>query len=169
MRPLLIAALLFPVATACTAAPEKDVDRAARYTVELEKNPLSTEAPDQRQWLLHWVNDTPDYTVTVCDVLAEGQKVGSPYSAELFAQQLFGNVAFQIAQPTGLKDEITLQMAGIDSVLRTYRALLARDPTAHVTYLDTLLEKDRAGELKAFMRPIIVQRCMSKPDESTDT
>ncbi|HVJ62819.1 MAG TPA: hypothetical protein VM555_08915, partial [Tahibacter sp.] len=119
--------------------------------------------------LLHWVNDTPDYTVTVCDVLAEGQKVGSPYSAELLAQQLFGNVAYQIAHPSGLKDEITLQMAGIESALRTYQALIAHDPTAHVAYLDTLLEKQRAGALNAFMRPIIVQRCMSRPDDSTNT
>ena len=168
MRALLIAASL-AAAAACSAAPESDVARAARYASELEKNPLSNDAPDQRQWLLLWLNDTPLYTVTVCDVLSEGQKVGSPYSAELFAQQLFGNVALQIAQPTGRKDEITLQMAGIDSVLRTYRAILARDPTAHVAYLDTLLEKERAGELATFMRPIIVQRCIAKPDDSTNT
>ncbi|MDC8014201.1 hypothetical protein [Tahibacter soli] len=170
MRPLPLAfALSLLASAAACAAPEKDADRAARYAVELERKPLAAEAPDQRQWLLHWVNDTPDYTVTVCDVLTEGQKVGSPYSAELLAQQLFGNVAYQIAHPSGLKDEITLQMAGIESALRTYQALIAHDPTAHVAYLDTLLEKQRAGALNAFMRPIIVQRCMNRPDDSTNT
>lgn len=169
MRSLALAfALPLLLAATAAAAPEKDADRAARYAVELERKPLATDAADQRQWLLHWVNDTPDYTVTVCDVLAEGQKVGSPYSAELLAQQLFGNVAYQIAHPTGRKDEITLQMAGIESALRTYQALLEHDPTAHVAYLDTLLDKQRAGALKAFMQPIIVQRCMSRPDDSTD-
>jgi len=162
--------LLLVATSATTAAtPDKDVERAARYAVELEKRPLATEAPDQRQWLLHWVNDTPDYTVTVCDVLAEGQKVGGPYSAELLAQQLFGNVAYQIAHPAGRRDEITLQMAGIESVLRTYRTLIAHDASARVAYLDTLLDKERAGELAAFMRPIIVQRCMNRPDDSTNT
>ena len=161
--------LLAGTFAACAAAPEKDAARAARYAVELEKDPLAAEAPDRRQWLLHWVNDTPDYTVTVCDVLAEGQKVGSPFSAELLAQQLFGNVAYQIAHPAGRKDEITLQMAGIESVLRTYRTLIATDPTAHVAYLDTLLDKQRGGELAAYMRPNIVQRCMSRPDDTTDT
>lgn len=169
MRPFLLSFVALAVATACSAAPPTDTERAARYAKQLETQPLAKDAPDQRQWLLHWLNDTPDYTVTVCDVLGEGQKAGSPYSAELFAQQLFGNVAFQIAQPGGLKDEITLQMAGVASVLRAYRAILAQDATAHVAYLDTLIEKERAGELKAFMRPIIVERCMSSPEDSTST
>ena len=173
MQPLRIALVpLFVVMTAATAcaapASETDAARAARYTVALEKDPLGNKAPDQRQWLLLWVTETPDFNVTACDVLGEGQKVGAPYSAELLAQQIFGNVAYQIANPRGGRDEITLQMAGVESTLRAYKAILARDPTARVPYLDSLLEKQRSGELKQFMKPIIVQRCLTADVETQD-
>ncbi len=38
---------LLLLAGTAAAAPEKDAERAARYTVELEKDPLSAEAPDR--------------------------------------------------------------------------------------------------------------------------
>lgn len=168
LRIALVPFLLVTGTTACAAPAETDAARAARYTVALEKDPLGTKAADQRQWLLLWVTETPDYNVTACDVLGEGQKVGAPYSAELLAQQIFGNVAYQIAHPAGGRDEITLQMAGVESTLRTYQAIVARDPTAHIPYLDTLLEKQRSGELKQFMKPIIVQRCLTADVETQD-
>ena len=77
---LSLGALIGFAAPAC-AATQTDADRAARYAVELEKSPLDAKAPDQRQWLLLWVTETPDYNVTACDVLAEGQKPDAPYSA----------------------------------------------------------------------------------------
>lgn len=165
---LSLGALIGFAAPAC-AATQADAARATRYAVELEKSPLDAKAADRRQWLLLWVTETPDYNVTACDVLAEGQKPDAPYSAELLAQQIFGNVAYQIAHPQGGHDEITLQMAGVESTLRTYQAIVARDPTAHIPYLDTLLAKQRSGELKDFMKPIIIQRCLTADVDTLST
>ena len=139
-------------------ASEKDSDKVVRLTDALEKEPLSANGPEARKWLIQWLTDTPDYSVTVCDILEPipGKKV--PNGPELMVQNLFGNATYQIKKP-GQRDEAVLQQAGVESVLKAYQSILAHDSKAHIKYFDELLAKQQQGLLKERLAPIIAKEC----------
>ena len=139
---------------------ESDAHRAVRYTAFLEKSPLSPKAPEMRRWLLDWLTATPDYTINVCDGLFGKKSVvkGVPHGPELLVQQMYGNAAFQITHP-GNHDEVEFQMAGMESLLRTYKVIIHGHPEWHIKYYDTLLKKQSKGELKSYLTPIIKKSC----------
>ena len=161
-----LASLICAMALCATAAAvelgEKEAEKAVRFTDALEKNPFAEDAADMRRWLIGWLEETPDYLVVVCDVLGP-EPAASKYGAELFGQMLFGNVRFQIRNPTR-KDETSFQVAGVESVLTTYSAILAKDPRAQVAYLDELLALQKHGKLRDHLEPIITEKC-SEPDD----
>ena len=140
-------------------APETDSARAAKYTAALEADPLGDDATAKRRWLLQWLTDTPDFIVTVCDILGPLPKDDAvPNGPELLVQQMFGNVSYQIRNP-GKTDTLTLQVAGVESVLRSYSAILAKDQKARIPYFDNLVTEQRKGSLKAHMAPIVASGC----------
>lgn len=132
-----------------------------RYTRALEVDPLADTAPRTRRMLVEWLQDTKDYTVVVCDILGPIPAEKPPHSAELLAQQMFGNVAYQIEHP-GEKDRNRLQIAGVESMLKSYSAILAEDPQARIPYLDGLLAEKKKGRLARHMAPIIAKGCAGK-------
>lgn len=142
---------------------ERDSDKAVRFTDALEKDPFAKDAQDMRRWLLGWVEETPDYIVVVCDILGPVPSEEPKYSAELMVQQLFGNVRFQIRNPAQ-KDELSVQVAGVESVLAVYRLILAKDPTARIEYFDELLEVQKKGQLREHMEPIVDERCAERDE-----
>lgn len=159
MRSALLICLLSTCVPAMPVhAAEKDVARAVRYTEALETNPMHKDGKRMRQWLVEWLNATPDFTVTVCNILGPVPSTKVKYGPELFLQQMFGNVTFQIRNPTKT-DSISVQTAGVVSLLKAYSTILAKDPGAGIPYFDNLLAKQRAGQLRDHMAPLIVQRC----------
>ncbi|WP_157489554.1 hypothetical protein [Lysobacter sp. Root916] len=149
--------------TAATAAPlESDAARVVRYTRALETSPDSAEARELRQWLTKWADETPDYVVNVCDVLdlvkSDGDTV--PNTSELLLQSIYGNAAFQVEN--GAKsDELSKQVAAVESTLRAYAAFLAKDAKARAPHLDALIAKRDAGRLRAYLAPIVEKKCDS--------
>ena len=141
-----------------TQSAETDSSKAVRFTEALEADPLGSDAATMRQWLLQWLTDTPDFTVTVCDILGPIPKESVPNGPELLVQQMFGNVAYQIKHP-GTSDTLSLQVAGVESVLHAYSAILAKDQKAHIPYFDNLLTQQRDGVLKEHLAPTIVKGC----------
>jgi len=137
---------------------EKDADKAVRYTAALESNPFRSDAPEMRKWLMQWLTQTPAFTVTVCDILGPIPGTKVPNGPNLLLQQMFGNVAFQIKNPNKT-DSVSVQVAGVESLLKSYSVILAKDPGARIPYLDNLLAKQRNSSLKDHMAPLIVREC----------
>ncbi len=139
---------------------ESDAQRAVRYTALLEQAPLSPKAPEMRKWLMAWLVDTKDYTVNVCgDVFGKKfMKGDAPHGGELLTQQMFGNVAYQISHP-GRHDEVEVQLAGIESLLKAYVAIIPGHADWHIQHFDTLLAKQSRGELEKYLTPIIRKAC----------
>lgn len=153
--------LIGSIPAAGATSQEKETDKAVRYTETLERDPLGKDALDMRKWLMNWLIETPDYHVLACDTLGLTPDENIPYSGEILVQQMFGNVAFQIKNP-GKRDQASLQLAGVESALRTYTVIVAKDPKARRTTFDMLLDKQKQGKLKEHMEPIIGKKCSGK-------
>ncbi|MFC4763892.1 hypothetical protein [Dyella koreensis] len=141
---------------------EKDTDKFVRLTEALEADPLRSDGKAVRGWLMEWLTAAPDYTVTICDILGPiPNEDGVPHGPELLMQQMFGNAAYQIKTP-GKTDMFSQQLAGMESVLRAYSAILAKDPGAHIPYFDDLLARQRNGSLREFMALVVGKGCAKK-------
>jgi hypothetical protein len=149
-------------------AAKKDAESAVRITESLEKDPWRADADADRQWLLSWVVETPDYMVKICDVL--GPIPGDenvPNGRELLLQHMFGNVSWQIRHP-GKTDLVALQAAAMESLLKVYAAFIAKDEKARIEYFDGLLEQQRKGTLAQHLAPLVNERCVDeKPGETS--
>jgi len=164
MRIASIGLLLVAGAVAAQDAPPSPGEAeqfVVRFTRALEVDPLGDNASRVRGTLIEWLQNTKDYTVVVCDILGPIPGEKPPHSAELLVQQMFGNVAYQIEHP-GEKDGNRLQVAGVESVLKSYSAIRAEDPKARIPYLDRLLEERKKGTLAQHMAPIIARGCAGK-------
>jgi hypothetical protein len=165
-----IATILALLATASYSVPAsepsqtrlKEREKVVRYTEALEVDPLNENSAEMRQWLIQWLQATPDFNVKVCNVLGPipgDSKV--PHGPELLAQQMFGNVASQIKIPDR-KDDLSLQLAGVESALKSYSAFLAKDSKVRIPYFDDLLAKQHDGSLRDFMAPVVKKGCAGR-------
>jgi hypothetical protein len=146
----------------------KDAESAVRITEALEKDPFRGDADADREWLLGWVTETPDYMVRMCDVMGPIPSDETvPNGRELLLQHMFGNVSWQIRNP-GNKDLLALQVAAMESLLKVYSAFVSKDKGARIEYFDRLLEHQRKGTLAKFLEPLVKERCtepVEKPAE----
>lgn len=161
MRIASIGLLLAAGAVSAQDAPPRPGEAeqfVVRFTRALEVDPLGESSSRVRGTLIEWLQNTKDYTVVVCDILGPIPGEKPPHSAELLVQQMFGNVAYQIEHPSE-KDRNRLQVAGVESVLKAYSAILSEDTQARIPYLDGLLAERKKGTLAQHMGPIIAKGC----------
>ena len=162
MRQILSFLLLAAAAGLACAAdlpkPETDAARVLRLVAALEASPFGDEAQGSRRWLLQWLQATPDYSVMVCEILGPVPGGDVPNGPELMVQQMFGNVAYQIQNPDK-KDQLSLQVAGVESTLRAYAVIVGKQPASHIAYFDELLKAQQNGSLRARMTPVIAEKC----------
>lgn len=159
----LVSALFFFLAIGLASAaglssPESDSERVVRLVAALERNPLSIDAAQSRKWLMQWLEETKDFNVTVCEILGPVPSQSPPNTAVLLAQQMFGNLAYQIQHP-GNRNQLSLQLAGVESTLKAYAVLLGNDPQSRIAYFDDLLLAQKSGSLQSRMAPVIAQQC----------
>ncbi len=127
--------------------------RAIVTTRQLEKEPLSRKSSEARRWLFRWIVEIPDIQVTSCkgplDPLQEDEE---GYGQLLYVQSVFGMAAFLIEHPDRKDDWVAVQTAGIESVLRTYEAILKADSEAHWKPLDRLAAAQKSGKLSSIVK-----------------
>jgi hypothetical protein len=148
---LLIVAL---TAQAAFAQSQADKDRAAfiSNTRLLEKKPFDANADAARKWGFKWVGDTNQVSVVLCsDTLKLIPDKKNKFKGELLMQHLFGIAAFKLENPDQKDDEKAAQLAGLESMLRAYEAMVAANEKAKNAELDALLVKRGNGELKAMI------------------
>lgn len=131
-----------------TSAHQKLIN-AARL---LEEKPFDKEAKKLRAWAVMWSADTKDVTVVLCGgtaspLLDKKAKFGS----ELVGQYLISMTAFKLEFPDKAKDEDAAQLAGLESVLKTYENMLKKDSKAKFEAVDALLAKRNNDELTKYV------------------
>ena len=159
---MLALTLLLPLGSLAKDDNALKVDRSqvVGLTALLEAQPRHPEATSIRALLLEWEDSTKDAVDYVCpDVLTPVPANGVPNGPELLAQFIFGSAAFQVANPSQKGALQPSQLAGMRSMLKTYRALLATDPGARIPRFDALAAMDAAGTLPVYLEPIVTLGC----------
>jgi len=169
-RTILAAALVVPVALPALAwaAQEAETTRFVREARQLEASPLQPGAQDMRRWLLNWTMETPDYQVIICPVLGLPETVDEETSIapEVLAQQMFGNLAYQITQGSD-GDEVDRQLAGVESALKAYAVFLKADPSLKIPGVDHLAALQKAGTLRAHVAAVLEEKCSGDAPRET--
>ena len=156
----LIVLVLFSAANASAQIDEKDAPATLiKATKFLEEKPLDKEAKNIRSWALTWVIATDKVSVTVCSLIVSGIDKKYKYSGEIFGQYTLGMAAFKLANPEKAKDEDAAQMAGIESALTSYEAMVKEQPKAKNAFLDDLVAKRGDGSLA---KHVADNNCKSK-------
>ena len=129
--------------------PEKCVE----LTHWLEKNPLDENARSVGAILLKYISDTPDFTVSLySEFLGELLKSKKPGTDELTGQYMFGMAAFCCQHPDKKNNEEAKQMAGVQSMIRTYGMLKAQNPEIKIRFMEKLLKLQKRGKLESFVK-----------------
>ena len=76
-------------------------------------------------------------------------------------QMMYGNAAFQI-ENGAQTDELSKQVAAVESALRAYAAFVAKDAKAMVPHLDAMIAKRDAGTLRAYLAPVVEKECNTR-------
>jgi len=139
--------------------------RALQTTRRLEKEPLARKSMEDRKWLFQWIVEIPDIQVDGCkgplDGLAEDDE---GYGRILYVQAVFGMAAYLIEHPDKKADWVTVQTAGIESVLRAYDAMKKADSGARWKELDRLQAAQKKGQLRGIVSKEMAE-CGKPPEE----
>ena len=126
-------------------------ERVVDYTRSLEEHPLAKDNLEKRIWLTEWIVKSADLKVDLCcQELKSLDAVNDTYSQQLRMQAMYSQAAFQLEHPK-VKDQATIQAAGLAGTLRAYRAIQRFDPSARYPMLDDLIYIERQGKLQEYV------------------
>lgn len=156
MRKLTTLSALFLISLAAqfTFAQEKPSDKELliKATQILEAQPFHDKAKDFRTWAMRYVIETDDVSVIICtQVLSAVMEKKNKNADELLAQYTMAMAAFKLSNPDKSKDDNAAQLAGMESMLRSYENMIKEKPKAKFPGIDDLIAKRDKGELKKFI------------------
>jgi hypothetical protein len=129
-----------------------------QLTHMLETDPLSDQAVKARRWLIPFLADVPDISVTICmaplDPVLKSKK---NYSAEIVTQMMFGQAAFVIEHPDKATDDRAVYTAGVESSLKLYESILKAKPKAKWPYLDDLVTTRQTEQWPAVVQSLVAK------------
>jgi hypothetical protein len=145
--------------------------RAVKIARELEADPLAKSAKESRDWVIQWIVDIPDITVTECSEFFG--KVSNPnraHAKEIIFQMDISSAAFMIEHPDKVKDDQAVATAGLLGSLKAYQSILKTEPEARWPYLDKIVQMRDQGKLEEYVsdtRRKCAQDEQEEPDPDT--
>jgi hypothetical protein len=131
-----------------TSTPEER-KQWADVTHKLESSPLDDSVNKQGDSAFKRMSDVHDFHVLLCPaLLSEFNGMKYAYSHTITRQYMMASGAFQIENPDKAADAKATALAAVESVLKTYQAILSQKPDAKSRPLDDLLKKQSQGKLK---------------------
>ena len=112
----------------------------------LENDPVAATLYPERQWLVRFVMDVPDISITLCGPSFPYEKKFK-FSSDLLALSMGAMTAYVIEHPDSAKDTATVGFVGAEAVLRGYTKLLETHPKDHSKKLDEWLGYQKDGTL----------------------
>jgi hypothetical protein len=137
-----------------TTAEERQ--RVVAIAHKLEASPLDQTLFPERDWAKQWVIENPDVRIRICTQLLAGlRRPRYQFRLELTDQMMLSSAAFLIEHPEQARDNLAEEVAGMQSVLKAYSAILKSNPDAHSKSLDDLEQKRDQGKLTDSVREAI--------------
>lgn len=131
-----------------TSTPEERAQWVA-ITHKLESSPLDDSVNKQGETALNQVSNAHDIHVPLCPaLLTEFSGMKYVYAHTITRQYMLASTAFLIESPDKATDTKALNLAAVESVLKTYSAILQEKPAAKAKPLDDLLKKQSQGKLQ---------------------
>lgn len=138
-----------------------DTAKVPPLTRFLEEHPLDQQAPAIRVALIQWEAGSKDVVDVVCPgVFAPLPDRSIKYSGELLAQFIVGSAAHQLLEPGDKGKLMPVQLAGVKSMLKAYRSMLATDEDARISRLDELSRDEAEGSLERVLTPLVIENCL---------
>jgi hypothetical protein len=153
----IILALLITGLFAQTAIAQNDktIDKATfiKAVKILEQDPFIKDAKKYREVLTFYLIETKDVSLVLCTSDATKAVFDKKYkfSNELFAQNMYGMAVFKLENPNKTTDEKASQLAGVESLLRAYEAMVKQNPKAQFAAADELIAKRADGTLAKYI------------------
>jgi hypothetical protein len=137
--------------------------RALDVIDKLERSPMDPALKADREWVFHWVKAS-DVDAVVCTAIIKPltDQKASPERNALVLQNILASARFAIDQQGKKVDRLQMYQAGIEGTLRAYSNLTASDPTKKNEFMESLLAKQKQGELVAYVRKGAAQ-CAKHP------
>jgi hypothetical protein len=136
--------------------------REVAITRKLEAAPLDQSLNPDAQWAITWLIQVPDIDIKLC-TSAMGDFLNSKYkyAPRITAQFTLASAAFIIEHPNKKDDRVAQYVAGVESALKAYQAILKSEPDAKSKALDQLLQKQSDQKLEDFVRSQAAKDCKS--------
>jgi hypothetical protein len=164
--PLLILLAGMPAAPVRADRPPstpRERAKAVKLARQLETEPSGKKARDARKWLALWLVEVPDYQFQYCpQILGGTPQERQRLPAEVLAQTTYSSLAFALENAGKDLPALDAYRAGVLGALRSYEAILAKDPGARSPLLDDLVAKRNAETLDAYLAET-VKSCPVKP------
>jgi hypothetical protein len=151
--------LAFALLLVCVAVPtalaQNEKEMVIRTARALETNPLDKETIKLREQAMRWVIETDQVSVGICSgVFGLFSDKKNKNSSEMTASYTVGMAAFKLEHPEQASDEKAAQLAGLESALKTYEAIVTSKPKTKNDDIEALLVKRKSGELPALIASI---------------
>jgi hypothetical protein len=144
--------------------------RAVKVAHDLEEDPLSEGAREQRAWVMQWIVEIPDITVDVCfDYFGELPDPPRGHSLEITGQMVISSAAFMIEHPDKAKDEQAVALSGLLGALKAYQAILKQNPGSRWPYVDKLIQMRNQGKLDDYVAETRKECARDEEESNPDT
>jgi len=145
----LVAAVLTRNAVAQETSMPEERAGWVEITHKLESAPLDDSVNKQGETALKRLSDVHDIHVPLCPaLLSEFNGMKYAYSHTITRQYMLASAVFLIENPDKAADTKATNLAAVESVLKTYQAILQQKPDAKAKALDDLLKKQSQGKLQ---------------------
>jgi hypothetical protein len=122
--------------------------KSARF---LEQKPLDKDTKELRAWAIKWLIVTDKVSVKVCSLML-GVEKKYKYSSDLFTQYTIGMAAYKLSNPDKAQDEDAAQLAGVESAVTAYEAIVAEQSKLRNAFMDELVAKRSQGTLPGYVK-----------------
>ena len=135
-----------------TSTPEERT-QWVEITHKLESDPMDDKVNQQGEATFKRISDVHDVHVLLCPALLnEFNGMKYTYAHAITRQYMLASGAFQIENPDKAADAKATALAAVESVLKTYQAILQQKPDAKAKPFDDLLKKQSQGKLKESLK-----------------
>ena len=148
---MVLLSVLLPLALQASAQDSSTPEERAQWIQvkrSLEGSPLDADVDRQGEAALNRLMAVHDIHVPLCQALFnEFRSMKYAYAHAITRQYMIASAVFMIENPDKASDTNAMNLAAVESTLKSYQAILQQKPDAKAKSLEDLLKKQSQGKL----------------------